>query len=189
MGNDKMKFDPEKPIKEFEANGKKVIFRYPKMDDTEDCMHLINSVLEENHFLMKINKVSIKEEEQWLEKQIINMQNDKMIRLHVEVDGKVLGGVDVDREEGEAQQHIGDIGIVLAKEIRNMGLGTKLINTVYELAKQKMGIEVMRIEYVKGNEAAKHVYEKLGFKEIGVLPKARKSKGKYNDEVLLYKEI
>lgn len=182
-----MNFEEGKIVEEFD--GKKVIFRYPKMEDAEDCMELINSIVGEDHYIMKVSKVDLEEEKEWLKGEIEGMENDDKIRLHVEVDGKVMGGVDMNREEREAQQHVGEIGIILSKKIRDMGIGTKLINKICEISKEELDIEIIKISYIKGNERAKHVYEKLGFEEVGVFPKSRKINNSYDDEVLMYKEI
>ena len=184
-----MNFVRGKAVEEFEINGESVIFRYPKIEDVRDCMKVINSIVDEDHYILKLNKVSLKEERKWLEKQIEKMENDQMIRLHVEVEGKVMGGADVNRKQKEGQSHIAEVGISLRKEIRDEGIEKKKKKKICEIAKNELGIEIARISYIDGNERAKYLYEKLGFKEIGVFPKSRKINDSYDDEILMYKEL
>jgi len=45
----------------------------------------------------------------------------------------------------------------------------------------------MKLSHFENNAKAKHVYEKLGFKNIGILPKGRKnSDGNYTGESMMY---
>lgn len=57
--------------------------------------------------------------------------------------------------------------IMFPPEHQNKGYGTQAIAEVIRLAKNSGKYDFMILDYVPGNEIAKHVYEKLGFKPTG----------------------
>ena len=51
-----------------------------------------------------------------------------------------------------------------------------------------MGYEQVELEVVDGNDRAKHLYEKMGFKEIGRVARSLKyDDGSYRDEICMVK--
>ena len=54
--------------------------------------------------------------------------------------------------------------IAVDKSFRSMGIGTQLINKVFEFAKNK-GFKEVVLEVINTNPKAKELYERIGFKE------------------------
>jgi ribosomal protein S18 acetylase RimI-like enzyme len=54
--------------------------------------------------------------------------------------------------------------IAVDKSFRNLGIGTQLINKVFEFAKNK-GFKKVILEVINTNPKAKGLYERIGFKE------------------------
>ena len=65
--------------------------------------------------------------------------------------------------------HRAELGITVAKEMWNKGIGSMLLNKLIEHAKTA-GIEIINLEVRSDNAAAIHLYEKFGFKRIGTSP-------------------
>lgn len=57
--------------------------------------------------------------------------------------------------------------ISIPEEYTNKGYGTKAIQMIIDLAKESGKYDYLVLDYVKGNDRAKHVYEKLGFAPTG----------------------
>ena len=57
--------------------------------------------------------------------------------------------------------------IMFPEEHRNKGYGTAAVARVIELARASGKYDAMTLDYVPGNDAARHVYRKLGFAETG----------------------
>lgn len=57
--------------------------------------------------------------------------------------------------------------ILFPEEHRNKGYGTQAIKQIIEMAKVSGKYDFMILDYVPENAAAKHVYEKLGFRATG----------------------
>ena len=55
---------------------------------------------------------------------------------------------------------------------------------------QKRGTEIMELEFVEGNDRARHLYEKFGFRVISEKPNVLKLKdGTYRSEVYMQKYL
>ena len=57
--------------------------------------------------------------------------------------------------------------IMFPEEHTNKGYGTEAIKLIIELARKSGKYDCMTLDYVIGNERAKYVYEKIGFKDTG----------------------
>lgn len=62
--------------------------------------------------------------------------------------------------------HQCEFGIIVSKEARNKGVGTKLIEHLEKLAKDTFKIELLHLQVYEGNPA-KNLYARLGYKEFG----------------------
>jgi putative acetyltransferase len=63
-------------------------------------------------------------------------------------------------------RHQSLFAIILDKNFRSQGLGSKLMHHVIFAAKKNFGVEVLHLEVYEGNPA-KNLYDRLGFKEYG----------------------
>jgi RimJ/RimL family protein N-acetyltransferase len=66
-------------------------------------------------------------------------------------------------------------------------VGRKLAEAVIDYARQN--VEILQLDVVSENEAARQLYASLGFVEYGIERKALKQNGRYYDEVLMAKDL
>ena len=57
--------------------------------------------------------------------------------------------------------------IMIAMEHQNKGYGTQALKNIIDLIKESGKYDAITLDYVIGNEHAKHIYEKLGFVPTG----------------------
>lgn len=88
-------------------------------------------------------------------------------------------------EEGE--DHVGDFGFVLAERCRGVGVGEVAMKTVLEVAKNRLGVEVVVLGVYESNEVAKNFYRELGFVKVGEIVGGVFLDGEYED-VLIFEE-
>ena len=126
------------------------------------------------------------EEKSWLNGVISGIKKKQKVMLVVEYNGKYAGNCGIDRKNWK-QSHVATLGVGMAKEIREKGIGTLLINETITLAKKRMkGLEVLHLTVMEYNKRAERVYKKLGFKKICRVPKEVKENGKYIDEYIMH---
>ncbi len=86
--------------------------------------------------------------------------------------------------------HVANAGFIVAPDWRNKGLGRLLGETMLAYAKQ-LGYRGVIFNLVfSENVVARHLWEKLGFKELGAIPGAvRKNDGSYQDAMMMFRSL
>ena len=81
--------------------------------------------------------------------------------------------------------HRGYLGMSIRQKYTGMGLGSYMMSLAIEQAKLN-GFEQLELGVYSDNERARHLYEKSGFKEYGINPRAFKLlDGTYRDEIIM----
>ncbi|MDF2724420.1 MAG: acetyltransferase [Paenibacillus sp.] len=95
----------------------------------------------------------------------------------------LVGIVTFVREQGIKMEHKGNIyGMFVAPQAREQRVGRSLLVELIRKAKTYAGMEQINLAVVSGNEAAKRLYQSLGFQVYGVERNALKHNGIYYDE-------
>ena len=104
--------------------------------------------------------------------------NGNRIVVVAEADGKAVGMCEIARNRpGSEEDHIGRLGIAVRREYRSNGAGKRLIEEALRQSKGKF--EQIILEVFEDNAVATRLYEKMGFREYGLLKNAIKRNGKY----------
>ena len=89
-----------------------------------------------------------------------------------EVEGRILGTYYIKPNQGGGGAHVCNCGYMVAEAARGMGLATRMCEHSLEVA-PKLGYRAMQYNFVVStNVGAIGLWKKLGFEEIGRLPKA-----------------
>lgn len=80
------------------------------------------------------------------------------------------------------------ISIIVNERFRNRGIGTLLMEQLCVLAKEHLGLEVLYLEVYEENRAI-HLYERLGFKEVGRQDKFYKDSHGYLAKITMEKDL
>ena len=172
-------------VHEFYARDKrKVILRTPRWDDLDDLLEMINSLVAEGADIIRAEKVSRVDEIDWLARALSHLAKDEILYLAAEVDGKVVANSEISRNQGGYDSHVGNIGIAIRENYRDVGIGTEMVKTLINQAR-KMGLKVLTLSAFESNERAIHVYESVGFVQTGRIPGKFAKQGKLEDEVIM----
>ena len=175
-------------LKKFNAkDGRNVILRTPRWEDLDDCLELINSLVEEKADIFVIQKFTKEAEAEWLLKTLSRLEKDEQFFLVAEVDKKVIASSDF-QIQGGTERYIGEIGIAVRDGYRNLGIGTEIMTTLLEQA-TLIGLRKMTVRTFATNKGAIHVYKKVGFVESGMTPQKHFRTGRLVDEVIMTKQI
>lgn len=150
-------------------------------------LDFINSLVEEEAPIAKDKTVTREEEVEWLANCLASLEKGNIVVIVAEVDGRMVGQVFLSPRSGRLK-HIGSLGISVKKGYRNIGIGYELLREVEPQA-ENLGIEIIFLEVFDSNKNAIHLYSKLGYREIGRVPKGALYKGYYVDSVSMVKEI
>ena len=177
-----------KILKRFNTkDGRNVVLRTPRWRDLDDLLELINSLVEEKAEIYITQKFTREEEVEWLLKVLSRLKKDEQFFLVAEVDKKVVASSDF-QIKGETEEHVGVIGIVVRSGYRNLGIGTEIMKTLLEQA-AFFGLRTVTVNTFATNKWAIHVYEKVGFVQLGIIPKKHLRQGRFIDEVIMSKSV
>jgi len=170
-----------KVIRAFDAkDGRRVILRTLKWDDLEDCLEVINSLVEEKANIIRDGKVAKEAETTWLANALSRMELGEVVYVVAEVDGKMVANSEISRRLSGYDKHVGGIGIAIKNGHRDLGIGTEMMKTLIEQGKS-WDLKVLKLSAFANNARAIHVYEKVGFVEVGRIPSKFFKEGQYVD--------
>jgi RimJ/RimL family protein N-acetyltransferase len=100
------------------------------------------------------------------------------------VEDKVVGWCDVLPIDRPTRAHNGVLGIAVVPEFRGRGIGTALLRQALEGARA-FGFTRIELGYREGNSRVAVLYERFGFVREGVLRKAVRLDGAYEDIICM----
>jgi RimJ/RimL family protein N-acetyltransferase len=169
-------------------DGRKVILRALRFEDLDDLLYNINSLVDEGADIGIDEKQTRESEIEWLTKELALQENGKQIILAAEVDGAVVATSSVQRYNHRSEAHKGTLGIAIRSGYRNIGIGTEMIKLLIEESRNA-GLRILLLAVFETNKMARHVYEKIGFKEAGRVPKGIFRNGKYIDDLTMFLDL
>lgn len=169
-------------------SGRKIEVIEPSHEQIFALVEFVNRLIEEDTFLRFTGKEkTFAEEKKWLEMNLKNIQSGKTFLCWAIFEKKIIGSSDIVRGENR-DWHVGRIGLMVDQDFRRDGIGEFLLKFVLKKAKQ-IGIKIAILDIFSDNKTGISLYKKNGFKVYGRLPKGLFRKGKYSDEIKMYKVL
>lgn len=174
--------------------GKEFVIRFPELMDARQVSEYSNEFNGESEFTLFPNeRIDQHDAQLYLSKIIGRINRQESVYLFAfckHPSGyRLAGRININLEPG-LQQHLGELGISVCQNYRNLGLGTALIDLTIEVAKRWLpNLELIQLTTFSTNHRALHLYQKLGFREFGRLPKGVKREGQYQDFVYMWRGV
>jgi RimJ/RimL family protein N-acetyltransferase len=168
-------------------DGQEVILRSLKWEDLDDCLILINALIEEQADIILGDPISRDAEIAWLSNRLAAIEKGEFVQIVAEVDKRMIANSELHIKTG-LRSHVGDMGIIVLKEYRDIGIGTEILTQLIAQAR-KRGLKIVTLGVFETNKRAKHVYEKLGFRECGRIPGEIYKNGQYIDHITMVKVL
>jgi aminoglycoside 6'-N-acetyltransferase len=103
----------------------------------------------------------------------------------IEADGAIVGSIQFYEEDERDYRHAG-MDLFLATESQNQGLGTEALRLLARYLVEERGHHRLIIDPAASNERAIKVYERIGFKAVGVMRAyERGPDGAFHDGLLM----
>ena len=132
---------------------------------------------------------TIDEVRRFLEKDAEEMKKGNKARFVAEVNGEVVGNLEIFFSRHPLSSHIASIStVVVNRKFRRKGIALKMIELALRTAKERKK-EIVKIDVEAKNARAVKLYAKAGFKEYGRLERGIIRKGEYDDLILLKKDL
>ena len=153
-------------------DGREAILRAPNPEkDAEAMVQYLKTTAGETNFLLR----EVEECEIPLERERVflkaSVDSETTMMIVRDVEGELAGNCCLSLNTMRRTRHRGDVAIALERRYWGMGLGTAMLRELIGQAK-KEGLSQLELEYVEGNERARGLYEKMGFRVTGEKPDA-----------------
>ncbi|MEB0048271.1 MULTISPECIES: GNAT family N-acetyltransferase [unclassified Pseudomonas] len=95
-------------------------------------------------------------------------ENERVVQLVALHRGIVIGNIGLEQFSRIRRSHAGNLGMGVAGEWQGKGVGSKLLETVLEIADNWMNLQRVELSVYSDNEAAISLYRKFGFEPEGL---------------------
>ncbi len=178
----------QKRIKDL--SGREVILRSAEPADAEALLRYLKITASETPYLIREPEeiqMTVEAERSFLQK---NLNSPKALMMIAAIDGEHIGNCSI-APVGNYQRyaHRCNIAIALYQKYCGLGIGRQMMEEALAQA-AAMGYEQAELEVIAENEAAIHLYERLGFQKYGTFPDNMKYRdGKYADAYWMMKKL
>lgn len=152
-------------------NGKTAILRSPTPEDAEDFLAFFTQAAAETPFLLSSPEdppLTLEAETQWIQG---ILQSEAQVAILCLVDGKIAGNCLISFSPKKKVHHRGRIAIALLREYWGNHIGSMLFEEMISIAKG-WHLTQLELEFIEGNDRARGLYEKMGFRITGEIPNA-----------------
>lgn len=105
-----------------------------------------------------------------------------------EIEGTLVGTAGFFRKPGPKQAHVVVmVGVYVRPETRGQGVAGKLIAAIEQSVRALPGVRKITLAVTSAQMAARHLYQKLGFVEVGVRKEHFKVGERFFDEYMMEK--
>jgi RimJ/RimL family protein N-acetyltransferase len=105
-----------------------------------------------------------------------------------ETDGTIIGRLSIARDVHPASDHVADVGLMVDRGHRRVGVGTALMVEAERWARQ-VGVRKLELHVFPYNDAAIALYEGLGYEREGFRHRHYRRGGELVDAILMAKEL
>jgi RimJ/RimL family protein N-acetyltransferase len=147
-----------------EINGGTVTLRLMLPEDQGALMGFARSLPEEDLLFLSIDMTRPEAAAQWGK----DVETGRLKTILVEQNGKVVGHGSLFHNELVWTRHMGEIQLLVGRELRGKGLGSLLANEVFALAQQQ-GLQKIVARMASEQVGAIQVFERLGFRAEALL--------------------
>ena len=175
-------------------DGRTVTLRPFTSSDVDAMLRFANSIVREKKENRVLGIAAFDErltrefERKFLRSTLASVKKGSGVSIAAFAERTLVGECMVRGREPNDLKHTGLLGIVILSEYRGVGLGEMLMLEVLREAK-RIGIWLVELEVMAINKRAIRLYEKLGFRKVGIVPNKIQRDGRRLDMVAMYADL
>jgi RimJ/RimL family protein N-acetyltransferase len=167
------------------GGGLQVTVRPMTPDDRDALVAFFQSVPAEDLQFLKEDVTQPEVIDGWIE----HLDYDRVLPLVAEVNGRIVADATLHRRREGWRRHLGGLRIVVDPEFRELGLASRLIDELVDVATDE-GLERAYVEIPTDATAAMEVFEERGFKKVAVFERnIIDLAGQYHDLAVLHLDL
>lgn len=170
-------------------NGKTAHLRSPTPEDAEVLVALMDKIFSETPFLLRSPEdppITIEGETEWIQN---GLQSESSVTILCEADGELVGICTISYVPKAKIRHRGQVGVSVLKSHWGNHIGTLLFEEMFSIARA-WNLSQLELGVLEGNDRARGLYEKMGFRIFGEIPNAvRQSDGTMCREYMMIRTL
>lgn len=143
---------------------KEITFRYMTPDDGDEVLEFARALPAEDLMFLRTDITKESTVSNWMS----YLKDKRTITLAAECDGKLAGYASIHLNEALWTRHVGELRVLVGVDYRGIGLGKRLTNEAFALAKD-MGLKKITAQMTTDQRGARQVFEHLGFRPEALL--------------------
>ena len=166
-------------------NGKTLVLRRPRTEDAQAMLGYIAAVGgESDNLLFGEDGFSLTEAQERAYIERMNADENSLMLLGF-IDGALVSISQISGSGRPRTAHNSELAISVRKAHWGVGVGGAAMRALIRYAQQHPRIRVIFLGVRRGNENAVALYEKCGFKHIGVRKDFFCIRGEYHDQIMM----
>lgn len=154
-------------------DGREALLSVPTGEDAADMVAFLQDIARETDFTIAYPEerqaMTREQEAAYLESR---REDPNALMLMCRVDGQLAGNCEVTFGRRIKESHRGTIAIALRREFWNLSIGTAMFRELIAVARRRPGTLQLELDFMEGNQRGRALYEKMGFRVVGVKPDA-----------------
>lgn len=166
-------------------NGKELILRKPIKEDAKNIIEYLNIVGgESDNLLFGAGEVKLSVEDEISFIESINKEKNSLMLIGL-IDNEIVTVAQISSPNRKRIVHNSEIAISVKKKYWSIGVGSAVIGELIKFAKDSGVTKNIILGVNAANDKAIKLYEKFGFKKVGVHKNYFNINGKYYDEIIM----
>jgi RimJ/RimL family protein N-acetyltransferase len=145
-------------------NGVDVTFRLMVPEDRNEVLEFARSLPPEDLMFLRNDVTQEPAVDAWM----AYLKNGRTISLIAEVEGKIAGYSSIHVNDALWTRHVGELRVLVGRESRGLGLGKRLTNEAFGIAKD-LKLRKVTAQMATDQRSARGVFEHLGFRPEALL--------------------
>jgi len=141
-----------------------VSFRLMEPSDGEALLAFARSLPYDDLLFLRLDVTTSEGVAEWVH----NLNEGRTITVIAEADGTIAGYASVHHNEALWNRHVGEIRVIVAPEYRRRGLGRRLTDEVFAIARD-IGLSKISAQMTPDQKGARATFERLGFRPEALL--------------------
>ncbi len=142
----------------FQAGDQTITLRLMRPEDRDGVLAFARSLPPDDLLFLRLDITQPEAVDEW----VGNIQAGRTHTVLAEVDGKMAGYASVHHDEAIWTRHMGEIRVLVSADFRQLGIGRRLVNEVFMLAKA-LGLRKLTVKMTRDQRGARATFERLGF--------------------------
>jgi len=162
------------------VDGVRLTFRLMEPSDRDAIIAFARSLPADDLIFLRSDITEAPAVDAWMS----YIKSGRTISVVAEAEGKLAGYASIHLNEALWTRHVGELRVLVGREHRGIGLGKRLTNEAFAIAKD-LGLKKITAQMPTEQRGARQVFERLGFRPEALLADHVMSRDGHTHDLLL----